>query len=127
VSSADFDLTRLRVAPARLQEMQQRAKAKRSKGWHRFYVRVPWAWVERLRGTQRASTYQLALLVLYEDWKAGGQPVVLSNILAEAEGLSRRAKWRALAELEKRGLVTVERRPRQSPRLSLMHIGEAFE
>jgi hypothetical protein len=31
------------------------------------------------------------------------------------DGISRYSKWKALGDLERRGLVTVERRPRRSP------------
>jgi DNA-binding transcriptional regulator YhcF (GntR family) len=47
---------------------------------------------------------------------------VLTNALAMAEGVSRRTKWNALIELERLGLVRVERRSRKSPRLHLLHL-----
>jgi hypothetical protein len=97
------------------------APAKR-KSWRREFVRVPWAWVERLQSTRRVSTYRLAHLLLYESWRTGGRPIVLSNILSKTEGLSRRSKWNALAELEALRLIQVERRKRRSPVLVLRHL-----
>src|SRR5262245_49323926 len=91
------------------------------KKWRRQFVRVPWGWIVRLRPARRACTFKLALVLLYEAWRAGGQPIVLSNVLSQAEGLSRRSKWNALAELEGLGLIQVERRPRRSPRLILLN------
>ena len=88
-----FDLERLRVNPADLQRKPKRKK------WRREYVRVPWEWVERLQSSRRVSTYRLALLLLDEFWRTGERPVVLSNISALPEGLSRRSKWNALTEL----------------------------
>ena len=82
-----FDLERLLVNPADLQRKPKRKK------WRREYVRVPWEWVERLQSSRRVSTYRLALLLLYEFWRTGERPVVLSNISALPEGLSRRSKW----------------------------------
>jgi hypothetical protein len=103
----DFDFDSLRVDPATLVH-----KARKPKKWRRQYVRVPWAWVERLQAARRVSTYRLALVLVYESWRSGGRPIVLSNMLSKAEGLSRRSKWNALAELEALGLVRVKRRPR---------------
>jgi hypothetical protein len=111
-----FDLARLRVNPADLQRKPKRKK------WRREYVRVPWEWVERLQSSRRVSTYRLALLLLYEFWRTGGRPVVLSNASAQAGALPRRSKWRALAELEGLGLVRVERALRKSPRVTPLHL-----
>jgi hypothetical protein len=102
----------------RLQARKQR------KAWRREYVRVPWAWVERLQTTRRVNTYRLALLLLYEHWRTGGQQVALSNVGLVAEGISRRSKWNALTELERLGLVQVDRRNGRSPRAALRHVGE---
>jgi hypothetical protein len=100
----------------RLQARKQR------KAWRRQYVQVPWAWVERLQATRRASTYRLALLLLYEHWRTGGQPVPLTNVGLVGEGVSRRSKWRGLADLERIGLVEVKRHRRRAPRATLRHV-----
>jgi hypothetical protein len=109
-----FDLANLRVDPTVIRP--------RRKTWHRGYVQFPWSWIDRLQSAQRVSTYRLALLLVYESWRTGRSAVVLSNVFAEAEGLSRRSKWNALAELESLGLVQVERHRRRSPRLTLLHL-----
>jgi hypothetical protein len=93
-----------------------RTHIKRKK-WHRLYVQVPWPWVERLQSAKRVSTYKLAHLLLYENWKSGGRPLVLSNVLAAEVGLCRQAKWRGLTELEGLGLVRLERRKGRAPRI----------
>jgi hypothetical protein len=108
------DLSRLRMDPAQIQR-----KAGRPKRWQRHYVHVPWEWVVHLRGTKRAATVMLALLLAYEHWRMGGRVIVLSNALAADVGLSRRSKWSALVELERRGLVEVERCPGKSPRVTI--------
>jgi hypothetical protein len=115
-----FNLDSLRIDPADAARLQQpRATAKSSKKWQKRFVRVPCGWVERLQSAERISTYRLALPLLYESWRTGGRPIVLSNVFAEAEGLSARSKWNALAELEALGLVRIERHPGRSPRLVL--------
>jgi hypothetical protein len=89
------------------------------KRWQRRYVAIPWAWVTALQTTQRACTYKLAIALLYESWKrGGGQPVVISNAFAARGGVGKRAKWRALSELERRGLVRVERGAGRAPRVT---------
>jgi hypothetical protein len=85
------------------------------KTWRRHYVQVPWLWVERLQPAKRISTYKLAHLLLYEHWKRGGRPLVLSNVLAAEMGLCRQAKWRGLRELEGLGLIRLERRKGRAP------------
>jgi hypothetical protein len=121
VEDHPLDLDALRVDPADPQFWQPKS-AKRGK-WRRQFVRVPWSWIVRLQSAKRVSTFKLALVLLYENWRTGGQPIVLSNMLSEAEGLSRRSKWNALLELESLGLIRIERRPRRSPRLVLLQLG----
>jgi hypothetical protein len=113
------DPSRLRV------EIKPAGTFVKPRKWRRHYVRVPWAWVERLRATKRVSTYQLALVLLYEHWRTGGKEIVLSNVAMQAEGLTRRSKWNALVELAELGLVTFERKPRRSPRVVLHQTSDA--
>lgn len=94
-------------------------RSKPGKKWQRQFVRVPWLWIDRLKASNRGSTYRLALLLLYEHWRTGGRPVRLSNVMLAGDGVARRSKWRALRELEKLGLVKVERRPRKAPVVTL--------
>lgn len=100
----------------------RRQPRKRQKKWRRQYVQFPWTWIDCLQTAKRASTYRLALLLVYEHWRRGGKAIVLSNPLVLAEGMSRRTKWNALLELERLGLVRVERRFPRSPRLQLLHL-----
>jgi hypothetical protein len=81
----------------------------------RHFVKVPWIWVERLGEARYIATYRLALHVLYRHWKANGKPFTLANGEIKMGSTSRWQKWRALAELEKLGLITVKKRGRKSP------------
>jgi hypothetical protein len=101
-------LATLAVIPRKIQKRRQQ------------FVKVPWPWIERLAKVRRAATCLVALYVLYRHWKSGGLPVTLSNIALEDLRVDRRQKWRALRELEQLGLVTVERRKRQSPRVTAL-------
>ena len=111
-----FEREQIRVNPERVTKL---AKPKR---WRRHYVNVPWQWVEQLRTTKRVCTYRVALLLLYEHWRTGGKPIVLSNTGVLAEGLGRRSKWNAIAELRDHGLIEVQAAPGKAPRITLRHI-----
>jgi hypothetical protein len=81
------------------------------------FVMVPWTWVERLARARFTATYRVALHALHEHWRNGGKPFTLSN--SAVKGVERRAKWRALRELEQFGLVTIERRKRKTPLIAV--------
>jgi hypothetical protein len=115
---AAFDVAALRIDPP---DPSLRPKAARpKKKWQRRFIKFPWEWADRLKETNRGATYRLALLLVYEHWRTGGRPILLSNTAAKKEGLSRYSKWRALLELEHLGLIVLERRPRKSPRIKLI-------
>jgi hypothetical protein len=114
----DLDALR-RVDPA---DPRGQRRPPKTRKWRRQYVQFPWPWIERLQAAKRVSTYRLALALVYENWRTGGRAIVLTNALAMAEGVSKRTKWNALIELERLGLVRVERRSRKSPRLHLLHL-----
>ena len=78
------------------------------------FIQVPLPWLELLEGAS-GPAYRLALYLAYLNWRGKGAPVTLSNSAVRGVGLERRAKWRALRELERRGLLSVERHPRRSP------------
>jgi hypothetical protein len=80
----------------------------------KVFIMVPWRWHEKLAGAT-GQTCRLAQLLLYLHWKDRGAPIRLTNRLLEADGISRQSKWRALRELERRGLIQVECRARKSP------------
>jgi hypothetical protein len=87
------------------------------------FVLVPMVWVERLAATRSIGSgpYRLALHLLFQHWKSGGRPVKLSNVALTELGVGcRKMKGRALSELEKLGLVEVERRPKKSPIVTVL-------
>jgi hypothetical protein len=78
------------------------------------FIQVPLPWLKLLEGAS-GQVCRLALHLAYLNWRRKGAPVTLSNSAVRGVGLERRAKWRALRELERRGLLSVERHPRRSP------------
>jgi hypothetical protein len=95
----------------------QELRVKPTKGQ---FVMVPGWWVGRLKTPRNLATYPLALQLLHLAWKSGSPSIDLSNERLVGSAVSRWAKWRALAELEELGLVTVERRRRKSPRVGVI-------
>ena len=82
------------------------------KGRRRRFIIIPEMWIERLEGARHVSTYRVALRILQRNRQCEGQPFPLPNNIG---GVSRWAKSTALKELEKAGLVQLERRKRKSP------------
>jgi hypothetical protein len=111
-----FDLALLRIDPAD-PNLKPKGATRKKTGWLKQFVRVPWMWVDRLKGARHVSTYQLAFHLLYEHWRNGGRAIKLPN---SALGIERRRKWRGLRELEQFGLVTIERRARKAPLITVL-------
>jgi hypothetical protein len=80
------------------------------------FIKFPTVWVEQLgRIGASVSAYRVAFHLLNEAWRSGNNRVKLANgVLAEL-GVSRFAKRRALAQLDKAGVVAIEQQPRKSP------------
>ena len=113
----EFDIDNLRlpddiVLPHRAVEPRKLAKRRT------HFVQLPWVWVEALSGAS-GQTWQLAMHILYLNWKGKGAPIKLANGMLEIDGINRQSKWRALSELERCELITVERRPARSPLVTL--------
>jgi len=87
------------------------------------FVAVPMLWVERLAAARSAATLKLAMRLLWMHFRDRARPVRLANAVLAATGVSRGQKWRALTELERLGLVRVERRRRRSPIVTLIGAG----
>jgi hypothetical protein len=106
----------------RRRELEAAAPVKRkTKKWQHRFVSVPWIWANQLKTCDRAATFKLALLLLYEHWHSNGSWVRLTNALAATMGIRPEAKRRALADLEGRGLVSVERCGRKTPLVTVLH------
>jgi hypothetical protein len=86
------------------------------------FVQVPGEWVDRLQGAS-GRTYELALHLLWLNWRYNGAEIRLSNKSLKGR-VHRRTKSRALVDLERRGLVSVNHRERRNPtvRVNLSHL-----
>jgi hypothetical protein len=87
----------------------------------KFFM-MPTVWAERLNAAKSAATFKVALHLLLKEFETHQQTTRLANVALTAIEVSRRQKWRALAELEKLGLIRVDRRNRKSPMVILLHL-----
>jgi hypothetical protein len=115
--SDPLDLDNLRFQPG---DARWAAVPKKIRKRRQQFVLVPWTWIERLAQSQSANTYRVALTLLFLHWKGNGDPIKLGNGMLAMDGVGRFAKYRALTELEQYGLITVNRRPRKSPIVTLI-------
>jgi hypothetical protein len=80
------------------------------------FIMVPREWqVQLLRIDADKCTYRLALYLLWEAWRTRGVRVKVTNVRMKEEGVGRRGKRQAVAQLERAGLVVVERTDHGSP------------
>jgi hypothetical protein len=107
-------------AAGRVSEQQARKSGR--KGWQRLCTMIPREWELRLLDAKRVSTYRLAVELLYLHWYGKGESVTVSGTVAKSVKLSTRSKSNALAELELLGLIEMDRSPRRSPRVALLHV-----
>ena len=61
----------------------------------------------------------MAMRLLHLAFENHNKPVVLGNVVMQQLGIGRAQKWRMLLLLERLGLISIERRPRRSPRITL--------
>jgi hypothetical protein len=80
------------------------------------FAMMPMWWVEKLGDPlATGATHQVACYLVHRYWKSHGKPFKLPNGMLNYDGISRQTKWRALADLERRGLISIERRRGKSP------------
>jgi hypothetical protein len=108
-----FDIKTLRIDPAKFTTPYVPAKIKKRSDQ---FVMLPMWWYERLKNPLPTGlTCLVAWHLLHLHWKHRGKPFQLPNGMLEYDGVSRQTKWRALATLERRKLIAIERRSKRSP------------
>jgi hypothetical protein len=94
-------------------ELEAAAPVKREKV--EPFVKVPLWWIERATKATNNLKALVAVELLHAAWKAKGPTVPLPNGRLEKLGLSREIKRRTLRDLERAGLITVDRRHGKTP------------
>ena len=96
------------------------ARSRVRTGTPKLYVKFPWLWLEVLSKPRVSSaTFLVAAVLLYEAWKLVSRrqkpDVKLTSALLNKVGVEERGKRTALAALERLKLVSVERRWKKNP------------
>jgi hypothetical protein len=87
------------------------------------FIRVPHEWRRQLVSARSSgTTWTVATHLLHQRFKNHSDAIRLANGALASDGVSRHQKWVALSELERLGLISVERRPRKSPIVTLLHM-----
>jgi hypothetical protein len=110
-----FDLEKLRLPPGHEKWAVVPVKIQKRR---KHFIKLPLTWHERLVESRQLATYKVAAEILYRYWRNNGEPFTLAN--CALKGVSRWQKGRALAELEAFGLITVQRRKRKSPLVTVV-------
>lgn len=115
----DEDETLFIEAQTTTSNLPPRAKRRR-KANKDAYVMVPLWWLEQATKATRSPQTFVAVWLLYLSWKAKSPTFPVPNSQLEGRGADRQAKRRALASLEAAGLITVDRRDRKTPVVTLL-------
>jgi ribosomal protein S19E (S16A) len=102
----------------RMRELQAAAPIKRKKV--EPFVKVPLWWIAAAAAAIRSPSVVVLVELLYASWKAKNLTFPLPNGRLTKRGASREVKRRVLRDLERAGLITVERPPRKSPVVTLI-------
>jgi hypothetical protein len=102
----------------RLRELEAAAPAKRKKV--EPFVKVPLWWIAQATKATNTGRALVCIELLYAAWKTKRSTFPLPNARLARLGIKRETKRLALRDLERAGLITVERPPRKTPIITLM-------
>jgi DNA-binding MarR family transcriptional regulator len=105
-------------AERRRSELEEAAPKKKRKV--EPFVKVPLWWIQQAATTTKSSTTLVCIELLYRSWKAKSPTFLLPNETLRKLGVSREIKRRVLRDLERAGLITVERPTRKTPIVTLV-------
>lgn len=85
------------------------------------FVKMPKIWIEVLATIPKATaaTYRVAFHLVEEAWRSPDRTVKFTNAKV---GVCRPAKYKAIADLRKAGLIAVQERGRKSPIITVRHL-----
>jgi hypothetical protein len=84
------------------------------------FVQVPLDWATKATKATKTPQAMVWIELLRLAWWTKSDTVALSNEPLKRVGVSRHAKYRALRALTAAGLITVEWRNRQAPRVTIV-------
>ena len=103
---------------------QKRVPTRKERERGKYWVQFPEAWTRRLADIRaNGSTYRLAIYLLRRRRITNSINITVSNAALKLEGVGREGKAKAIEELVKANLITVQQRDRKSPIATLLPIG----
>ena len=112
-----FDIQNLRMPTEEVERLA--AVPRKIQKRRRQFAMLPMTWWEKLEGAS-GQTHRVAWYLLYRNWESKGEPIKLANEMLERSGVSHDAKSKALRELERRGLITIDRQRNKSPIVTVL-------
>jgi hypothetical protein len=100
-------------------ELEAKAPGKR-KAQAEAFVKVPLWWIAAAAKCARSPATLVMVELLRASWKAKSQTFPLPNSRLAKQGASREVKRRVLRDLERGGLIVVERPSRKTPIVTLV-------
>lgn len=104
-----------------LKQFQTRRRASKPARREPF-VLVPLSWIAAAAEATHSPTTVVLIELLYASWKAHSPTFPLPNGQLRKLGVSRETKRRILRDLERAGMILVERRNRKTPIVTLVVI-----
>ena len=83
---------------------------------------IPLSWLT-LAAEMPATTLAVAIALMFEVGRRRSQQIILTTAILTRFGVNRKAKYRALDRLEKSKLISVIRRPRKNPLVTVLPVG----
>jgi hypothetical protein len=103
----------------RRRELEEAAPVKRKQKAEPF-VKVPLWWITAATKATNNHKALVCIELLYASWKAKSLTFPLPNARLQKGGITRETKRRALRDLERSGLIIVERPSRKTPIVTLI-------
>ena len=87
-----------------------------------LFVQVPLWWIEQATKATRSPQAFVCVWLLHLAWQSKSASFPLPNDRLAKRGADRQAKRRALANLEKAGLISIERRLGKAPIVTMLYL-----
>jgi hypothetical protein len=78
------------------------------------FVKAPLWWIEAAAKATGSPTTLVLIELLYASWKARSSTFPMANVRLAKMGISRKVKYRVLRDLERAGMISVERPSRKT-------------
>jgi hypothetical protein len=93
-----------------------------SKARKETFVKVPLWWIEQATQATRTQQAFVCIWLLHLAWKTKSASFPVPNDQLAKRGIDRKEKHRALTRLEAAGLISIERRERKTPIVTLLFL-----